>query len=354
MIEVYAGTRPEMIKLAPVVLELGRLGARVSLVRSGQHDELLDQAARAFDLKFDAAVADYAQGRGLLRLASDMLLGLQRHWDTNGTPQCVVVQGDTMTVFQVALAAYLSMVPVAHVEAGLRTGDLDCPFPEEGLRQMVARIAALHFAPTPAAVDNLRRENLSGDGVWMTGNTVVDALRMCRAKAHWPKALAPMDGYVLVTAHRRENWFGAIHRLCGVLEGMAGDGVSIVALPHPNPIVRQAFAGLSRVSGAHILESVPYLEMVALMEGAAVVVTDSGGVSEESAALGKPVVIFREKTERMEAVEAGVARLEFDGGKVRQSVRDALDGRWRPEPSAAFGDGDAARQIAHVLRRRYE
>ena len=326
---VVIGTRPEAIKLAPVVAAARSRPEHfhVSVVRTGQHRELVDQLMQEFDLRVDVDLAIMRPDQDLAHVMSASLSGLSRHMKET-RPDWALVQGDTTTTFAGALAAFYNRVRVGHVEAGLRTGQRDNPFPEEANRCMTARLASLHFAPTETARRNLLAEGLDDADIVVTGNTVIDALQQVLATgaAETAEPHLAAQPYVLVTAHRRESHGPALASICDGLTTLLQRHPQLdVWLPmHPSPAVRGM---LQQRLGAHprvrLTEPLGYRAMVGAMHGALLVLTDSGGIQEECAALGKPVLVLRESTERVEALDAGVARLV--GTDARQIVEAACE-----------------------------
>ncbi len=348
------GTRPEAIKLAPVVRclkEDPRFEAKVAV--TAQHRAMLDQVLEAFALRPDHDLNVMQPGQTLAQSASRILAALEPVLDAE-KPDCVIVQGDTTTTFCGALAAFYQAIPVAHVEAGLRTGDLRQPFPEEMNRVVTTRLAALHFAATEGAAMNLKREGVDPKTIFVTGNTGIDAVLAVRA------TLPPMESSakktILVTAHRRESFGGGFVNICRALKRLAARGdVEIVYPVHPNPNVRRVVNEYLRgVPNITLIEPQEYVAFVALMNRAHVLLTDSGGVQEEGPSLGKPVLVMREKTERPEAVEAGTARLlGTDEGKIVAETSLLLD---NPDEYARrarihnpYGDGHASARIRDAL-----
>jgi UDP-N-acetylglucosamine 2-epimerase (non-hydrolysing) len=357
------GTRPEAIKLAPVILAARARPElfEVRIVRTGQHLEMVDQVLEEFGLEADVNLNIMKPNQDLAHVMFESVRGLSALM-AQDRPDWVLVQGDTTTTFAGALAAFYNHARVGHVEAGLRTGDRFSPFPEEMNRSLTARLADLHFAPTEQARLNLVREGIPAADIVLTGNTVVDALLQTRSRAALAAALdARLAGssYVLVTTHRRENRGPALGRICDALLALLESHPSLkVWLPvHPSPDVR---AMLTRRLGLHsrvlLTEPLGYLQFVKAMDGAALVLTDSGGVQEECAALGKPVLVLREHTERPEAVDAGVALVV--GTDVRRIVEaasrllsDPESYRKMAQPSSAFGEGAASQHILDAVLR---
>jgi len=363
---VIIGTRPEAIKVAPVVKALQADDAfDCRLCLTGQHRDLLYPMLDVFGLRpdFDLNVMKKAQQPAAV-MAS--ILTLLTELVRQEKPDWLLVQGDTSTVAAASLVAYLEWVKLAHIEAGLRTFDKHQPFPEELFRRVADLAADLHFAPTERARSNLLSEGHSEATVHVTGNTVVDALRMV---AEWQGDTPPRhpslpecpDGrrIVLVTVHRRENLGRPLLRICRALHGIAGrmnGTVHLVCTVHPNPsvstVLQRELAGPPNIS---LIPPLDYLEFVAMMRRSHLILTDSGGVQEEAPTFGKPVLVLRNVTERPEAVEAGTSRLvgTDDSVIVREACRLLEDSAAYNEMSHVanpFGDGHAAERIAALLR----
>jgi UDP-N-acetylglucosamine 2-epimerase (non-hydrolysing) len=351
------GTRPEAIKLAPVIRclrEDPRFEIRVAV--TAQHRAMLDQVLAVFEIQPDHDLNVMQAGQTLAQSAARILAALEPVLDSE-RPDCVVVQGDTTTTFCGALAAFYQSIPVAHVEAGLRTGDLRQPFPEEMNRVLSSRLAALHFAATEWAAENLRREGVLSENVFVTGNTGIDAVLSIRDSVVAPVASRKM---ILVTAHRRESFGEGFLRICRALRRLSERAdVEIIFPVHPNPNVQGLVnEHLRDVLNIKLIEPVDYVGFVRLMERAHILLTDSGGVQEEGPSLGKPVLVMREKTERPEAVEAGTARLVGTGeDRIVEEAERLLDD---PEEYARrarihnpYGDGKASARIRDVLAARF-
>jgi UDP-N-acetylglucosamine 2-epimerase (non-hydrolysing) len=351
------GTRPEAVKLAPVVLRLRReAGLEVRVLATGQHRELLDRALGDFGLAADADLGVMRPGQDLAGLTARALVALSG-WLGRERPDLVLAQGDTTTVLCAGLACHYEQIAFGHVEAGLRTGRRYGPFPEEMNRVVASRLAELHFAPTEAARAHLLREGIAEAAIHVTGNPVIDALLLTAARDH-PLPLVPATNrYLLVTAHRRENFGAPLGRICAALRDLVDrdPGLSVVFPVHPNPKVREVVS--ARLGGCRriqMIEPVGYPGFVALMKGAFLILTDSGGVQEEAPALGKPVLVLREETERPEAVATGAARLI---GSRREDIVAAVEDLCRrPEAYARsatvgspYGDGRAAERIARIV-----
>jgi UDP-N-acetylglucosamine 2-epimerase (non-hydrolysing) len=362
------GTRPEAIKMAPVTLALqgdARFDSRICV--TGQHREMLEQVMSLFDLKADYDLAIMRPRQDLSTITSAILVGMGKVFE-DCEPDIVLVHGDTSTTFAASLAAYYHRVPIGHVEAGLRTGDLYSPWPEEANRKLTGALAALHFAPTEAAAGNLRAEGVDASAITVTGNTVIDALQIvtgqletradleARALSVLPD-LAEQSRVILVTGHRRESFGGGFERICQALAAIVDrfPDVEIVYPVHLNPQVREPVERLlSEKKRVHLIEPLDYLPFVAMMKRAYLVLTDSGGVQEEAPSLGKPVLVMRDTTERPEAVSAGTVKLVgTDANKIVESVAELLtDTATYQKMSFAhnpYGDGKASARIADKL-----
>ena len=370
---VLMGTRPEAIKLAPVIAAL-EADERFEplVVNTGQHRELIDQVISLFGLRVDRNLAVMQPNQSLAALTArllsaidDVLVALD--------PKLVLVQGDTTTVLTGALAAFYRRVPVGHVEAGLRTGNLHSPFPEEGNRLLTTRLAALHFAPTNESRDNLLREHADPASVFVTGNTVIDALKMEQRRQEDPavgvalrKALTDVGGadlfdgpMVLVTGHRRENFGTGFEQICAAIATLAArfTDTKFVYPVHLNPNVKDVVhARLGNLPNVRLLPPQPYSEFVALLAASRVVLTDSGGVQEEAPSLGKPVLVMRDTTERPEGVAAGTVRLvgpltdKIVAG-VAELLSDETAYRAMAEAANPYGDGQSAGRIVEACAR---
>lgn len=319
------GTRPEIIKTAPVIYAFKRdCRYQTKVCFTGQHQSLALDIVRDFKIPLDFDLDLMKPGQSLNYLAAVSLARLARVYEEL-KPQMVVVQGDTTTAFCAALAAFYSRVPVAHIEAGLRTFDKSRPYPEEINRSMISRIAHLHFAPTKQSYKNLLKEGIPGGSVEVTGNTVIDALLFIRKSkrpgASKRKLIPENKKIILVTAHRRENFGRPLKNICAALKIVARNNpqVEIIYPVHLNPnvqhSVREELGGIRNIS---LVKPLGYFDFVKLMDRSYVILTDSGGIQEEAPSLGKPVLILREKTERPEVVEAGCAMIV--GTSVRRIV----------------------------------
>ena len=332
------GTRPEAIKLAPLVRELAsRPEFDCKICVTGQHRDILAQFLELFELRPDWDLKVMRPDQDLAYLTGAILSGVSGVLD-HFRPDRVVVQGDTTSTLAGALAAFYHKIPVAHVEAGLRTADIYAPWPEEVNRRLVTHIADLHFAPTPRARDNLLREGVGPDRIVVTGNTGIDALlwvadRLGRRPELAARAGAVLGGrfagkrLILMTGHRRENFDGGLERIAGAMARIAErPDVGVVFPVHPNPNVRRAIEPLRRHENVLLLDPVDYPELVFLLKRCHLVVTDSGGIQEEAPSFGKPVLVTRETTERPEAMELGLARLVgTDGQQLFDMITTLLD-----------------------------
>jgi UDP-N-acetylglucosamine 2-epimerase (non-hydrolysing) len=356
------GTRPEAIKLAPVISELKRHPEVTSKVCvTAQHREMLDQVLRLFEIMPDYDLNVMEGNQTPTQVASAVLSRLEPILQKE-RPDWVLVQGDTTTVAAASLAAFYTRIKVGHVEAGLRTENKYNPFPEEINRRLVSHLADLHFAPTERARANLLAEGVRNEAIFITGNTVVDALLMIleRTEGHDPLpdlSIDPDRKLILVTAHRRESFGEGLVNICRALKEIAEstNEVEIVYPVHLNPNVRatvqRELRGVERV---HLMPPLDYVSFVHLMSHAYLILTDSGGIQEEAPSLGKPVLVMREATERPEAVEAGVARLVGTAPQriVGETLRLLKDGEHYNRMARArnpFGDGHAAERIVGIL-----
>jgi UDP-N-acetylglucosamine 2-epimerase (non-hydrolysing) len=361
------GTRPEAIKMAPVVRALRRVPERFEshVCVTAQHRTMLDQVLEVFELKADIDLDLMVPGQSPASIAAgilDRLPPLLRRVQ----PDIVLVQGDTTTSFAAAFAAFQERMPTGHVEAGLRTGDRWQPFPEEMNRVLTTRIAALHFAPTPAARDALLREGIAAGDIYLTGNTVIDALlQTVRAEYQFrTPALAGLDParrVVLVTTHRRESFGAPLRSICAAIRTLAArfPELQFVLPVHPNPEVKGTVEELlCDLPGMRLIAPVDYLEFVHLVSRADLVLTDSGGIQEEAPSLGKPVLVLREVTERPEGVAAGTALVV--GTDQERIVAAASELLTSPEAYARmanavnpYGDGRASERIVAALADRF-
>lgn len=360
-IDLIIGTRPEAIKLAPVIAALRELPhANIRVIFTGQHRELMSGIDEAFDLRPDVELHIMRPTDTLSALTARLLTELHTCFLSRpNRPDAVIVQGDTTSAFAGALAAFYLQIPVGHVEAGLRTDDRFSPFPEEFNRRGIAQLATWHFAPTQRAFDRLKQEGHSH--IHLTGNTVIDAiLKVCETLGLEPSAGQAQNKKlrkVLVTAHRRESLDGGLGNICNALRELVArfDDIEIQFPMHMNPDVRQVIEGaLSGVERVRLSAPLTYREMLTALTESHLLLTDSGGLQEEAPTFRLPVLVLRDKTERMEAIEAGVAIL--CGTDTDAIVREATRLLSDPQAHAAmqsvnnpFGDGKAAERIAQIL-----
>ena len=363
-VAVVVGTRPEAIKLAPVITALqDEPGVDVRTIASAQHRELLDQTLALFDLRADVDLDLMEADQQLAAFVARAIEGVSTALAALA-PDFVVVQGDTNTAMAAALAAFYLGIPVAHVEAGLRSRDRRRPFPEEINRRLVSTLADLHFAPTPAARDNLLAEGVADQDIVVTGNTIVDALESIDVRGTYDDpSLAFLHGndvpLILLTAHRRESFGPPLQRICRAVQRIVrGHDVEVVYPVHPNPNVREvvhdALGGEPKV---HLVAPVSYRDLLRLLDRAVLALTDSGGIQEEAPSFDTPVVVLRDVTERPEVVDAGAGLLVGTGeDAIVDAVTALLDDAPRRAAMAAvpnpFGDGKAARRIVDALRTR--
>lgn len=370
------GTRPEAVKMAPLVRELAAHGEafETRVCVTAQHRTMLDQILDAFEIRPHYDLDVMISGQDLYDVTTHVLGGI-RPVLTQFAPDLVLIQGDTTTTFVTALAAYYEQIDVGHVEAGLRTGNIYAPFPEEINRQLTTKLSKFHFAPTMRNRDNLLRENVEAERIAVTGNTVIDALLMVvdrlendrqrrdlivtniRQAGLEPEILESGRRIVLVTGHRRESFGAGFNDICEALRELAGrqNEVEVIYPVHLNPNVREPVGRiLADIDNVHLIEPLPYEEFVHLMSKAHIILTDSGGIQEEAPALGKPVLVMRQNTERPEAVDAGTARLVgTDRTAIVAGVEELLTdaGSYRRMAAATnpYGDGTAAEKIVRFL-----
>lgn len=358
------GTRPEAIKLAPVIryLRQHRPHFDVRVCVTAQHRGLLDQVLEAFEIKPEYDLDLMASGQTLFQTTAGIIAGLEGVLEQL-KPDMVLVQGDTTTTFAGALAAFYARVPVAHVEAGLRTGDPAEPFPEEMNRVLTSRLSCLHLAPTERARRALLKEHVPSEHIAVTGNTGIDALLHVRDGIECGElrgeALPPFDvskKLLLVTAHRRESFGEGMVNICGALAELALRPDAEIVFPvHPNPNVQAiVHKALDRRPNIHLVEPLSYIAFVDVMRRAHILITDSGGVQEEGPSLGKPILVLRNKTERPEAVEVGTVKLVgTDRARIVEEAERLLDdpdeyGR-RTHAHNPYGDGRASERIADAI-----
>ncbi|OZS41538.1 non-hydrolyzing UDP-N-acetylglucosamine 2-epimerase [Photobacterium sanguinicancri] len=362
------GTRPEAIKMAPLVHALaedGRFESRVCV--TAQHREMLDQVLELFEIKADYDLDVMAQGQTLNEVTSKILLGLKPVL-TDFKPDVVLVHGDTATTFSASLASYYEQIAVGHVEAGLRTGNIYSPWPEEANRRLTGTLTKYHFAPTLTSKENLLKENFASEDITVTGNTVIDALLMVKDKIEQDAKLKEKlsstfpfldkeKKLILVTGHRRESFGDGFERICQALAQVAKlhPDVQILYPMHLNPNVREPVERiLSGFDNIYLIEPQQYLPFIYLMGESKIILTDSGGIQEEAPSLGKPVLVMRDTTERPEAVEAGTVKLvgteidrivsEIDVLLTNDDAYQAMSFSHNP-----YGDGEACKRILDEL-----
>jgi len=374
MVKILAvfGTRPEAIKMAPVILALGD-NFDVKICVTAQHRQMLDQVLELFEITPDYDLDIMQPGQDLFDITSNVLLGVKKVLQIE-EPDVVLVHGDTTTSMATAMAAFYLKIPVGHVEAGLRTYDINSPFPEEFNRQITSRIATLHFAPTKISRQNLLDEKVSDSQIYVTGNTVIDALLSMVEKARivdFSDALlkrmpflkqekSGMPRIILVTGHRRENFGLGFEEICHALSVVANENpdIHIIYPVHLNPNVREPVNRiLSNLNNVHLIEPMEYLTFIKLMDLSYLILTDSGGIQEEAPSLGKPVLVMRDTTERPEAVESGTVKLVGTNKNdiVKMVNRLLTDSNFYMQMSKAhnpYGDGKAGGIICDILVNR--
>lgn len=369
-IMVVFGTRPEAIKMAPVVHAIqAHPELEAQVVVTAQHRQMLDQVLAIFAIRPDADLNIMQPGQTLPDITARILQGMTPVF-AKLQPDMILVHGDTSTTLSTALAGFYARIPIGHVEAGLRTGNMHAPWPEEMNRRLTAPLCAMHFAPTEGSRANLMREGLATDNIHVTGNTVIDALLEVDAhlkgdavlhesmRQRFPM-LDPTKKLVLVTGHRRENFGPGFERICKALATIAQrDNVQVIYPVHLNPNVQEPVRRhLSQLNNVYLIEPQDYLPFVYLMQQAHVIITDSGGVQEEAPSLGKPVLVMRDTTERPEAVEAGTVQLVgTNDARIVSAVLKLLDDNAEyarmSEAHNPYGDGRAARRIAELVAER--
>lgn len=365
------GTRPEAIKMAPLALQLkqqeGSFETKVCV--TGQHRQMLDQVLELFNLTPDFDLNLMKPGQTLSDITSGVLKGLEQVF-AEWMPDVVLVHGDTATTFAASLAAYYHKISVGHVEAGLRTGDIYSPWPEEANRKLTGALTTYHFAPTQSSYNNLIKENIDPKNITITGNTVIDALLAVKEKVETDRAviaqfeqqfdfLDPTKKLILVTGHRRENFGQGFLNICTALANISKQypDVQIVYPVHLNPNVQKPVNELlAGISNIYLIAPQDYLPFVYLMNRSYLILTDSGGIQEEAPSLGKPVLVMRDTTERPEAVEAGTVKLVgTDAALIQQSVIELLENTDLYQTMAAahnpYGDGTASQQIIRALNK---
>ncbi len=359
---VVFGTRPEAIKLLPVVNELKKYPERVNLTvcTTGQHRELLNQMLQTFSVTPDFDLGIMTENQTLYDIVTKSLTGIKPILDSTH-PGLLLVQGDTTTAFACALAAFYEKIPVGHVEAGLRTFDMYYPFPEEMNRKLISGVASLHFAPTENNKKNLIREGVRENSIFVTGNTVIDALFIMLNKRpneiRNPKSEILNHVRILVTAHRRENFGEPIKNICLALKEIVkrNKNVEVIYPVHPNPNIKgPVYNILSGQERINLIQPLDYAPFVNLMNDSYLILTDSGGIQEEAPALGKPVLVLRNETERPEAVEAGTVRIiGTQKDKIVSAVEMLFNNKAEYDTMARainpYGDGRASSRIVETI-----
>jgi len=360
------GTRPEAIKMAPLIKEFKKyFEFEVKVLVTAQHRQMLDQVLRIFDIKPDYDLNLMKSNQDLYDITSYVLLGL-RDILKSYKPDLVFVHGDTTTTFAASLASFYQKIPVAHIEAGLRTYDIYSPYPEEINRQLTSRIANYHFAPTELAKNNLINEGISKERIFVTGNTVIDALFEILSKIK--NEQISIDGYeinnrkyILVTGHRRENFGIGFLNICEALKEVAisNPEIDIVYPVHLNPHVQKpVYSILGQIKNIYLIKPLDYISFVYLMSKSYIILTDSGGVQEEAPSLGKPVLVMRNTTERPEAIEAGTVKLvgtnkdsiEIEINKLIRNKKAYVEMSKANNP---YGDGKSCERIVKAIIKEF-
>lgn len=360
-IGIVFGTRPEAIKMAPVVKQFKTHNKwNTKVIVTGQHREMLDQVLDVFNIIPDYDLDVMTENQSLTHITTAVLHGLEQIFSI-WKPDYLLVHGDTTTALAAALAGYYHKITIAHVEAGLRTGNLHNPFPEEANRKLIDGLSTIFFAPTEAAAKNLRSEGVSSSQIYVTSNTVIDALYMVvddnyRFKQSQLQALTFSQPVILVTAHRRENWGQPLANICAAIrEAAACLPVDIVFAMHKNPqiqsVVKSYLAGIANV---HLIDAPAYVEFANLLNRCRFLVTDSGGLQEEAAALGKPVLVLRDMTERPEGIDSGILKLVgTDKDKIVSEISNLVQDSELYHRMAhshnPYGDGKAAMRIKNII-----
>ncbi len=355
LISIILGTRPEAIKLAPLIIKFGNSKKiNLRIISTGQHSEMVYQILKLFKIKADRDLRLMSLKQSLTHITCKSLKGLEEEFESF-RPDLVIIQGDTSSAFSAALAAFYSKIPVAHIEAGLRSNDRFNPYPEELNRRMISQIADLHFAPTKLNSDNLKKSGIQ-ENIYITGNTVIDSLLQISPFVKHPEILN-MDWkrkkIILVTVHRRENWGGNLEDINFAIKHLVAErnDISFLIPMHKNNIVRdKIISDLSGTSGIFLTNPLNYEELIGAIKNCHFVLTDSGGIQEEAPTFGKPVLILRDNTERQEALEAGISKLI--GTKrinIINAVNEILDNskiyKKMSKSVNPFGDGNASERI---------
>jgi UDP-N-acetylglucosamine 2-epimerase (non-hydrolysing) len=367
-IAIIFGTRPEAIKLAPVILELKKDPFfQCEVCITAQHREMLDQVLEIFGIVPDVDLNLMEPNQGLAAFAAKALIHLDEYLK-NSKPDMILVQGDTTTVFTAALAAFYNRIPVGHVEAGLRSGDIYAPFPEEVNRMLATRMTSFHFAPTEGNKQNLLREGVKESTIHVTGNTVIDALMLARDKVEkYPPEVEGIDEkllagkrMILITGHRRESFGEGFENICHAIYSlaMAFPDVQFIYPVHLNPNVQEPvkrILGTGNTPNIHLINPLSYLPFVYLMNKSTLLLTDSGGIQEEGPSLKKPVLVMRDVTERPEGVDSGVVKLvgtnpEVIIAAVTELLNDHMAYDKMISGENPYGDGKAAKRIVDLIK----
>ena len=371
-VAVFMGTRPEGIKMAPVVKAIEAAdGLEPIVVSTGQHKEMLQQVVDLFEIKVDHDLEVMQPNQTLPSLTARLITRIDELLEKTN-PDMALVQGDTTTVFTAALCCFYRGIPVGHVEAGLRTGNMRSPFPEEANRKLACPLVSLHFPPTETSENNLRHENVDPDSITITGNTVIDALHMEIERQKSDENQLPLKmklveligedftqrPYVLVTGHRRENFGGGFDEICSALSTLAEEQPEYLFIypVHLNPKVQKpVYDTLGQFDNIKLIPPQPYSEFVMLINNSHIVLTDSGGVQEEAPSLGKPVLVMRDTTERPEGVAAGTVKLVGADSKaiienVNLLIEDKTAHQRMAQAKNPYGDGSAGKRIAAAVQ----
>jgi len=361
------GTRPDTIKMAPIINELKKYPEKIELIEvvTGQHKEMLEQVVRAFSLSPMYNLDIMSAKQTLTQITTKILNGLEE-LIIKHEPNLIIAQGDTSTTFAASLSAFYHKIPFAHIEAGLRTNNKYNPFPEEVNRRLTGILADLHFAPTSLSRDNLLREHVDPKDIFITGNTVIDALLYIANKDYTfsdekLNELIKTKKIILLTTHRRENWGKPMEDICKAVKRIVNDykDYAVVFPVHKNPIVRDVvFPAFEGIENVYLTEPFDYVPFVHIQKASEIILTDSGGVQEEAPSLGKPVLVLRETTERPEGVDAGNAKLVgTDSDLIYNSLKELIENKeaYSAMSKAAnpYGDGSSAEKTIKVIFERY-
>lgn len=357
-ITILFGTRPEAIKIAPIILELRKQNIKHTVIHTGQHAELADKILAAFNIKPDEHLHMMKKAQTPLDLLQRLLAVLPdwMHPDKTGL---LLVQGDTTTALAGALTAHHQKVPLAHLEAGLRSHDRSQPFPEEANRILISHLADLHFAPTAGAQQNLRNENIPATSIHITGNSVVDALQYILNNSEITindvrkKHGAENKKLLLLTTHRRENFGEPVRQIFHAMAKISEQikDIEILLPVHPNPNVRDALPILEKYRNIKLIDPLSYTDFIPVMAAADLILTDSGGIQEEAPALGTPVFVLRNKTERPELIESGAGKLIGTNREtIVSEVSQFFAAKSRKTPIEVFGDGHTAERVVRIMK----